>query len=80
LVVELEGPPVRQATTMASAIIDDMDDEDEHDVGFLPYTDEEGTFVHDEGRCSRRSRASPRMLIAVGFLRWRPKLAEIRWP
>jgi hypothetical protein len=56
-----------------------MDEEDEHDVDFLPYGDEEGTFVHaEQGRCSRRSRASPRMLIAVGFLRQRPKLAEIR--
>ncbi|KAM0856526.1 hypothetical protein ACQ4PT_049071 [Festuca glaucescens] len=45
LVAKLEGPPVRQAATMADAIIDDMDDEDEHDVDFLPYDDEEGVFV-----------------------------------
>jgi hypothetical protein len=33
---------------MAEAVIDDMDDEDEHDVEFLPYNDEGGAFVRAE--------------------------------
>jgi tRNA G37 N-methylase TrmD len=38
----------RQAATMADAVIDDMDDEDEHDVDRLPYDGEQGTFMRAE--------------------------------
>jgi hypothetical protein len=45
LVAELEGPLARQEATMADSVIDDIDDEDEHNINFLPYGDEEGGFV-----------------------------------
>jgi hypothetical protein len=81
LVADLEGSPARQAATMADVVIDDMGDEDEHDVYFLPYDDEEGVFVRaEQGHCSHRLRASLRTLIAVGFSRRRHKLAAMPWP
>ncbi|KAK1620492.1 hypothetical protein QYE76_026009 [Lolium multiflorum] len=50
LEAELAVPMTRQLATMADAIIDDMDDEDEHDIDFLPYDGEEGAFMRAEQR------------------------------
>jgi hypothetical protein len=33
---------------MADVVLEDMDDEDEHDIDFIPYDDEEGVFVRAE--------------------------------
>nr|XP_051196040.1 uncharacterized protein LOC127309099 [Lolium perenne] len=50
LEAELAVPMTRQLAIMADAVIDDMDDEDEHDVDFLPYDCEEGAFMRAEQR------------------------------
>jgi hypothetical protein len=42
------GRAERQAATMADVVLEDMDDEDEHDIDFIPYDDEEGVFVRAE--------------------------------
>jgi hypothetical protein len=63
---------------MVESVIDDTDDEDEHDVDFLPYDDEEGCLcVPSRGAARGRSRASLGTLIVGGFLRRRCKLAAM---